>query len=116
MLVVDDEPMVRRVIRTILEHSGYEVLEAGSGEEALEVLQSGVSVNVLVLDQTMPGMGGERTLDAVHEIFPNMPVVRTSGYAVEDRERTGAAPIRVLAKPFGVRQLTESVRAVLDAR
>jgi len=113
---VDDEPIIRKMARHALEPMGYAVLEAGSGEAALALLrQDGTSVSAIVLDQTMPGMGGDRTLAEVHALFPEMPVVRTSGYSAElEMQTTSKARIRILGKPFGIRQLMEAVDDVIN--
>jgi len=110
VLVVDDEPMLRKLARHALEPLGYEVLEAESGEHALDLLaMQSAPPTAMVLDQTMPGMGGDRTLVEVRAAFPSLPVVRTSGYAADPRLAEGDAYTLFLGKPYGLRQLAVAV-------
>ncbi len=83
ILVVDDEPQIRRVMRTTLSASGYEVADARSGEEALERLSS-ESFDLVLLDMNMPGAGGLETCRAIRngrsgiEVAVIMLTVRTA--------------------------------------
>jgi CheY-like chemotaxis protein len=75
VLVVDDAAELRRLLRLILEaEAGTEVLEAGSGEEALEVVERH-EVDLVVMDQSMPGMSGTTCIGALHERRPGLEVV-----------------------------------------
>ncbi|MEC7522039.1 MAG: ATP-binding protein [Myxococcota bacterium] len=114
VLVVDDERLLRRLARRALEPLGFEVVEAGSGEAALEVLEErGDAVSVVLLDQTMPGMGGDRALVAIRETFPRLPVIRTSGYAADPQLATEDDFTSFLGKPYGIRQLTDAVASAV---
>ena len=112
VLVVDDEALLRKLVRRILEPVGYRVLEADSGEAALTLLETqGDEIQVVVLDQTMPGMGGDRALVEIRKDRPTLPVVRTSGY-VADPQLAAPDPCTLfLGKPYGVRQLIDAVQA-----
>ena len=81
VLVVDDEEPVRDVASEILRYLGYEVLTSSSGEEAVEMLRRGARPDVVLLDVIMPGWSGARTLLALREIDPGLPILITTGYA-----------------------------------
>jgi two-component system, cell cycle sensor histidine kinase and response regulator CckA len=116
ILVVDDEPAVRSVVKAILQYRGYKVLEAANGEEGLQVLQRGPgSVGLVLLDINMPGLGGWETLARMRELSPRTPVLMLSGspdkagHAIADPGAAG-----VLAKPFKNLEMVRVVRATLD--
>lgn len=84
VLVVDDEPSVRTVLRKRLTTAGFEVLTAASGEEALSLLDdSGFVVDLVILDLTMPGLSGIETHARLRVDHPNLPVLLSSGYPEE---------------------------------
>lgn len=112
VLVVDDEPTVRRfAARVLLEH-GFGVHEAADGAEALELMRSGLdSVDVVVSDIVMPKVNGVELLRALALTRPTLPVILMSGYAGPQlAERGIAAPCGILAKPFRPEELVAEVR------
>lgn len=118
VLVVDDEPDVRQVVSLVLRRSGYEVLEAGDGEEAVaRVREQGDRIDVVLLDVMMPGMTGHDALPAIRDLVPTMPVVFFSGY---DRSEVAAhlddpvAPTTFLPKPFGNQDLVDAIAEAID--
>ena len=116
ILVVDDDALIRKVVRRSLQPLGYKIIEADSGEAAIEVLKQGdASVSAVLLDETMPGMGGTQTLVEVRVLNPTMPVIRMSGYLAgpDPTSSTSDDCIFMLQKPFGVRELAQVVRSVL---
>ena len=114
ILVVDDEAMIRRITRRAFELLGYQVLEAGNGEDALVLLaQHRSEVRAVVLDQTMPGMGGAQTLTRLRADFPHLPVVRTSGYSAESGDPDNDPNTHFLGKPYGTPLLVEVVQKAL---
>ncbi len=83
ILVVDDEPVVRRAIRLPLQKEGYDVVEAENGEEAIKVLQSGdnpMRVSVITCDIRMPQIGGVEAIEYFRNAFPSIPVVVITAY------------------------------------
>src|SRR3984893_8621536 len=78
ILCVDDEETPRILRKLILQKQGYQVLTAGSGEEALEVLDR-TNINLVLSDQMMPGMTGTELTKSVKTIRPTMPVILISG-------------------------------------
>jgi signal transduction histidine kinase len=112
ILVVDDDEMVRRLACTSLRSQGYEVLEARNGRDALAVLAGAAPVPSLVLlDWTMPVMGGQELLPILNRDYPDLAVIVTSGYAEEDvrREFPPGAVAGVLQKPYTTKALTEEI-------
>ncbi len=96
-LLVDDEESVRHTAGDMLVDLGYEVFEARSAEEALQMMRNGVRVDLVITDHLMPGMSGVDLARAVHEHHPNLPVLIVSGYADVDGI---AADLPRLTKPF----------------
>lgn len=84
ILVVDDESAVRMLVKRILGEQGYHILEAGSGEHALQILKdSGDSINLLFTDLKMPGMHGTELAREARAMFPDLPILFMSGYSSE---------------------------------
>ncbi|MFN3688422.1 MAG: PAS domain S-box protein [Salinarimonas sp.] len=111
-LVVDDEDLVRMTVADMLVDLGFEVVEAGSGEEALAMIRSGRRADLLVTDHLMPGMSGVDLARAARAARPGLPVLVVSGYA----EVEALAPdLPRLAKPFRPAELTERVDALMRA-
>lgn len=81
LLVIDDEPGQRLLVRAVLEDAGWRVLEASSGEEGIRFFETdGQFAHVALLDMNMPGMGGQAALIRLHEIHPGLPVVMLTAY------------------------------------
>jgi len=117
ILVVDDREEVAQLARLILEDSGYRAIVAGDGQEALEILDAGQSVDMLFTDLIMPGgLNGVMLAREVRLRSPKTKVLLTTGYADASLERTdtGGADFEVLNKPYGRLDLTRRVRLILD--
>jgi two-component system, cell cycle sensor histidine kinase and response regulator CckA len=116
VLVVDDEDAVRQVLRSTLEKAGYRVLTAANGQEALSVYAAhGRQIAVVVIDMTMPVLGGEPTMRELVRLNPNVRLIAASG--IHDNEAIAKAVGRqvrlFLAKPFSSEKLLTAVgRAV----
>lgn len=119
VLVAEDELEVRRLITLVLRRRGHRVLEAGSGDEALEMLRDGhVSVDLLLTDIIMPGMNGVELARRVRETQPIGEVLYITGY-LDDSIRGLMPPGdfgRILAKPFTPVDLLDRVSDLLDSR
>ncbi len=118
VLIVDDEELVRRSMRMLLERFGFRVLEAGDGAQALEQLVNAVEKPALVvLDLMMPGLTALETFRAAREILPGLPFLFCSGYAPENiLSAVQAEPSTGrLAKPFSAQELRAAVRALLPS-
>jgi two-component system, cell cycle sensor histidine kinase and response regulator CckA len=118
VLVVDDQAPVRSVVREILQPTGYLVLEAGSGEEALRICagQEG-PIHLLLTDVVMPGMSGPELARRLACMRPEMRVLYMSGYSDDALIRHGVVEESkaFLQKPFTPAALAHKVREVLDA-
>jgi signal transduction histidine kinase/CheY-like chemotaxis protein len=102
ILVADDEPAVRTFAATALRTSGYAVIEAVDGYDAVAQVTDNSAIKGLVLDVTMPGMDGRDTLDLLARIRPDVPVVLMSGYSeheLQDLFTTGTVK-GFVSKPF----------------
>lgn len=112
VLVVDDEPVVRRFASRVLAAEGFGVLEAADGESALRLILGGtVDPACVVSDVIMPRLNGVQLLQTLSTDRPDLPVILMSGYAAAELERRGiAAPCGVLAKPFPPELLVAEVR------
>ncbi|MEO8338441.1 MAG: ATP-binding protein [Nitrospirota bacterium] len=117
VLVVEDERQVRTLECGILGSSGYHVLEASHGEEALRICReySG-TIHLLVTDLILPQMNGRELARQVISIRPSMKALYVSGYPDETLVKAGVAGSKVpfLEKPFASDALLRSVRSVLD--
>jgi CheY-like chemotaxis protein len=115
ILIVDDEEMVRMVMRMVLTSAGFEVSEAPDGEDALRQLaQPGSSFDLVLLDQNMPKMNGRETLARMRREMPAPKVVLLSGVVSGDLEQAVAdAGVRLLSKPFQNQELVQVVQEVL---
>ncbi|HWE43639.1 MAG TPA: ATP-binding protein, partial [Gemmatimonadaceae bacterium] len=117
VLVVDDEETVRMAVRRILQKSGYRVLVAANGVEALEQLgAAGAQVALVLTDMVMPEMGGRELVDRVVRDHPGVRILCMSGYTEDPTLRLGqlAGEQGFIAKPFTVAELTAAIRRVLD--
>jgi len=116
ILLAEDEAAVRTFAARALKNKGYTVLEADSGETALEVLaQHQGKIDLLVSDVVMPNMDGPTLLREVRKELPDLKVVFISGYA-EDAFRKNLDPdsaFELLPKPFSLKQLAAKVKEVL---
>jgi len=118
ILVVDDDPGVRRSFARVLRHAGYAVLEAGDGVEGLQLLSRPESaISVVLLDLDMPKMGGEEMLGRVRHAFPRLPVLIVSGHTgPETLARVRARGAHgLIAKPCGSEELLAYIGRSLEA-
>jgi len=116
ILVVDDETLILEQTREFLTMSGYRVLTAGSGEEALEVFGESGGTDLVLLDLNMPGMGGYRCLSELLKISPGLKVLIVSGHSAYGQygENLTSGARGFLSKPYRMVDLAARVREVLD--
>ncbi|MDP2493983.1 ATP-binding protein [Shimia thalassica] len=116
ILLVEDEAPVRSFACRALRLKGFTVLEAASGEEALETLEdASIGIDLFVSDVVMPGLDGPGWVTQAHENRPGTPVVFMSGYAEDSFSDTQARipNTAFLQKPFSLNQLVESVQDMM---
>jgi CheY-like chemotaxis protein len=109
ILVVDDQDVVRDVIKLTLESAGYTVIEASSPKAAIELARSIESIDLLVTDIVMPEMDAFELAQRVNTEIPGIRILYTSGYT------DAAAEGPFIQKPFTPQQLVDKVSAVLAA-
>jgi len=116
ILLVEDEPAVRAIAARSLERSGFRVLQASGGADALEVVRRHGQPDLMLSDLMMPGIGGAELARRLRERWPELPVLFMSGYSVEDLMRQGAigSDRVILQKPFTPNGLVRSVAAALS--
>jgi PAS domain S-box-containing protein len=115
-LLIEDEAGLRRITGEMLERIGFQVLTVATGEEGLRVLEGNrEDLAVVILDLTMPGIGGQETYRRIRELLPEIPVIVTSGYSREEARRILAhsTDSAFLQKPYRLRTLVETLRALL---
>ena len=118
ILLVDDEVVLCEMGRRTLSEAGYRVFTVGSGEAALELFaEHAQSIDLVVLDLGMPGMGGQKCLNALRELKPELKLIVLSGYTSGEHRKTSlqAGAAAFLNKPTPKAELLRTVRAVLDA-
>ncbi len=116
-LVVDDQTGIRAIVRRILEGHGYQVNEAGSGEEALAVLdRRKEAYDLLVTDMRMPGMTGRDLAERVRFRHPATKILFISGFTDDPGVQSGILPdrSRFLAKPFHPDQFLEAITQLMQ--
>ncbi len=115
LLVVDDDSMVRFAMTSVLRARGFTVLEAGDGRQGLEIFEQHSEIRAVLLDISMPLMGGEETFQEMHRLRPAIPVILLSGYPEEEKaSHQGLAGY--LAKPFRPVALLEKLREILEVK
>src|SRR6266478_5814862 len=113
VLVVDDEPQIRRVLRSSLAARGYEVHDARNGEDALEYLRQN-RLDLVLLDINMPGMGGLATCREIRNGSEIAIIMLTVNDTEEDKVAAlDAGADDYVTKPFGMPELLARIRAAL---
>jgi len=116
VLFVDDEPQIRELGASVLRSEGYEVLLAGDGQEAADLYRARhAELAAVVLDLTMPRLGGEETLRAMRAVSDRVPVLLSSGYSESEAGKRFAdgGLAGFLHKPYTPRQLLDTVRTIM---
>jgi PAS domain S-box-containing protein len=117
VLVVEDEDAVRALVTEVLASSGFRVLQAPEGGRAIETLQSGESIDLLVTDVGLTGaLNGRQVADAGRQVRPGLPVLFITGYAASAAVGAGQLEegMEVLTKPFTAAELERRARALLS--
>jgi len=118
ILVVDDEETIRLLVRDVLEEIGYTVLSAGDGNQAVGLYkEKGAEIDLVILDMTMPGMGGRETFEKLKELNPRVRAILSTGYSEDERARQMLAMgvKSFVQKPYRIDDLALAVRRILDS-
>lgn len=118
ILIVEDEDMVRALTRQVLEESGYKIIEAVNGVEALAICEDlKDEIDLVITDIIMPQMGGQELCERLSELRPDLPVIFTSGYTDDANlsEYIVDEDANFLGKPFTFDELVEKVEKFLDS-
>jgi two-component system, cell cycle sensor histidine kinase and response regulator CckA len=118
ILVVEDEQLVRTIVRETLEEQGYRVVEASTQAEALAVARNAsMKIDLLLTDVVLPDRNGRSLSEAIHELRPRLPVIFMSGYTDNAISEHGVLErgMRFLEKPVPTTVLLRAVRNALDA-
>jgi two-component system chemotaxis response regulator CheY len=121
VLVVDDEPLVRQVVRMTLEKAGYDVLEAENGEKAIEVInenENPLVLDVVICDIRMPKINGVEAIEYFQRQYPHVPLIVLTGYPDTNMAvsfmRHGV--VDYLVKPVDAERLKAAVMEAMDQR
>jgi two-component system cell cycle sensor histidine kinase/response regulator CckA len=119
VLLIDDDEMVVDVGELILNNSGYDVVSAKSGKEAIDVYKENHGrIDMVILDMILPDMDGGDTYDRLKEINPGIKVLLASGY---DKDYQGSDIMErgcdgFIQKPFNMNELLEKIRGILTSK
>ncbi|MDK9700127.1 MAG: PAS domain S-box protein [bacterium] len=123
VLVLDDEEIIRTLLKRILEHLGYEAVTTGEGSETIEAYQSAIAekkpFDLVIMDLTIPGgMGGVETINKLSQIDPQVKAIVSSGYSndpvMANYRKYGFSG--VVAKPYVLKEISQVVREVLHSQ
>jgi len=119
ILVVDDEPEIRKLVSAMLTNSGYQIILADTGEQAIKLFRKQPkAIDLLLTDVVAPGMAGPTLADQLTELKPDLLVLFMSGY--DNRQVVQKYVVEkghlLLPKPFTVKQLEEKVEEALRTR
>ncbi len=117
VFVVDDEQVIRELTCDILEGQGYRVLSARNGREAVDMLgKDPETVDLVILDMSMPEMDGIQTFRAMREIRPDLKVLVSSGYTEDPsvKRLVAQGASGVLTKPFKIDELSRIIESTLS--
>ena len=117
ILVAEDDALVRRLMRAVLEGAGYEIIEASDGEDALRVFrENNMRIRLLILDVIMPKKNGKEVYDTIKESFPLIKAIFTSGYSADIFHQKGIIrdDAEIMLKPIPSNTLLKKIRDVLD--
>ncbi|WP_165585659.1 response regulator [Roseococcus sp. SYP-B2431] len=113
ILFVEDEILIAMVAGEMIADLGYKVLEAGSGAQALKILESDATVDLLITDYSMPRMTGAELVKAARGLRPGLPVLIATGYS--ELPEGGGAGVPRLNKPYQQAQLRAAIEKLLGA-
>jgi two-component system cell cycle sensor histidine kinase/response regulator CckA len=117
ILIVDDEPTLRSLVRISLSERGYTILEAGDGLEALELYsQHAGKIDMVLIDLVMPKLGGRETYLKLKQMNPGVRALFATGYGIDDQvqELLATGVMGIIKKPYEMTSVESEIRKVLD--
>jgi len=114
VLVVDDEPLVRDTLTRVLEKAGFGSISVEDGEKALEIIKAGEHFDLLVTDQSMPGIKGSHLIQAVGRLRPSLPTILVTGYDRVTGLDELAASVMIMRKPLNRTAFLQQVVELTD--
>lgn len=116
ILLVEDEESLRGVVAYVLaKEFGYNLLDAGSGEDALRLVESySGNIDLLLTDVLLPGISGSELAGKMLSLHPNLKIIYVSGYPYLEPHGVLGSSIVFLQKPFSIKALEAKLREVLD--
>jgi len=116
ILVVDDEPEIRKLVTAMLTRNGYRVLTADTGENAVRLYHNNPDIDMLLTDVVAPGMSGPMIADQIAGLKPDIKVLFMSGYDSTQvvQRYVVEKGYSLLSKPFTIDELEQKVRQVLS--
>ncbi len=117
VLIVEDDPAVRALVRDVLSELGYQFVEAEDGNAAMPVLESSQRIDLLISDVGLPGMNGRQLAEIGRQLRPGLKVLFITGYAEHAAVRGGFLDtgMQMITKPFNLDLLTARVREMINA-
>ncbi len=114
VLIIDDDELIQSSMKTVLNVLGSTAHVASRGEEAIQMLSDGLTVDLVILDMNMPGLGGAETLPRLRALRPQLPVLLATGRADQKAKSLveGYPDVTLLPKPFGLSELREQLARV----
>ena len=117
ILVVDDEPAIRELLKSMLERFNYQVIEASDGESAADIyLKEKDGIDMIILDLIMPGWSGKKTLKEIRKINPKAKILISSGYTTYEitQEIKKANITGYIKKPYTLKALLNAVKELMS--
>jgi DNA-binding NtrC family response regulator len=115
VLLADDEAMLRRLVRRVLENRGFRVIEAGDGREAVDRFREHLDdIALVLLDVAMPQLGGLAALAQIRALDPGVPAILMSGLLEAEESALSEAHTEFLQKPYALDDVVWTIRKLVD--
>ena len=114
VLLVDDDELIRESVASVLEILGHQVTAAPGGRQALQLLEEGLGVDLVILDMNMPGMSGTEALPRILDLRPGLPVLLATGYSEDELVplMAGRPTVSSLRKPFSLKEVRSKIASL----
>jgi CheY-like chemotaxis protein len=111
ILLVDDDDLIRESAVPLLEVIGHSVTEAATGARAIQLLEEGLEVDLVILDMNMPGLSGAETLPRLLNLRPHLPVIMATGYSDDEIAPllAGRPSVSGIRKPYSLREIQQKI-------